>query len=353
MTRTLFTSARWKLTLWYVLAIVMLCMIFSSLFYIQTSQTLEREYNQLEIRVQEREMMLFPDGSTLPYDKMVFRRIQPEDLAFARKQILLQLIVSNAFIITGFAILAYFFAGKTLEPIKRVHDQQQRFIGDAAHELKTPITALRSSLEVNLMDKKITGSSRTILKENLEEVIDLENLSERLLQLAKTQGDSSKKALFSLQDSLTKALKTLQPLAKKKALTIESHWTKKPLQIFADQSRITELWMILLENAIKFSCEKQNISIQVSQTRHQAIVKIKDSGIGIAQEEIPFIFDRFYRSDTSRNKNTTGYGLGLALAKQILDEEKGLISVDSRLGTGSTFRVSLPLANQKENNSAT
>ncbi len=101
--------------------------------------------------------------------------------------------------------------------------------------------------------------------------------------------------------------------------------------------------MILLDNAIKYSKETPNILISIKQDSRKAVVQIKDEGIGIKASDLPHIFNRFYRADTSRSKSTEGYGLGLSIAKQIVDRHKGSINVSSTPGEGSLITVSLPI----------
>lgn len=343
MKEALFESARWRLTAWYVLIIVLLCLTFSGLFYMQTSLTLDREYGQLEIRVQEREAHYFINVSKTPDDDaLVFQRISPEDLQIVKQNILARLIFINAFMIVGFGGIAFVLAGITLEPIRKVHRQQERFITDAAHELKTPITALRSSLEVNLMDKKLQNNCRSILKENLEEVLDLENLSERLLRLAKRENTTEKKPLL-LTEILKKSQKSLTGSLKKKHITIVNK-IASDLRLLGQENELQELFTILLDNAIKYSPEKTQITVTGEKTPQEVVLKFQDQGIGIAQEDMPYIFDRFYRADKARTKKIHGFGLGLSLAKQITESYQGNIRVASQEGKGSTFRLSFPVS---------
>ena len=222
-------------------------------------------------------------------------------------------------------------------------EEQKRFIGDAAHELKTPITALKTSLEVNLMDKDLDTKSHNILRENLEDVASLESLTKSLLHLARLDGQQSKFSEINLTEIIDRAIKHVRPLAKKKNVTLNTNQISQKLMIKGDKEMILDLLLIFLDNAIKFSPEKSQISLIVKPLANQVVIKIKDTGIGIAKHHLPHIFDRFYRVDQARsNSDEGGHGLGLAVAKQIIDQHHGSVSVKSEVGKGTTFTIKLP-----------
>ena len=131
-------------------------------------------------------------------------------------------------------------------------------------------------------------------------------------------------------------------MAKKKEIKIANEVSK--LSTKADKISIIELIVILLDNAIKYSPKKSVVVISSELQRNKVVLSVSDKGVGISYKDLPHLFDRFYRADSSRNKSEVeGYGLGLAIAKEIIDKHKGTISVRSILGKGSTFTVSLPL----------
>jgi signal transduction histidine kinase len=140
---------------------------------------------------------------------------------------------------------------------------------------------------------------------------------------------------------LESAIKKIKPLAQKKLITIELTGADVSAEIITEE--ITKLCVILLENAIKYSPKKSLVNIETQQNRTEAIIKISDSGIGISQKDMPHIFDRFYRADDARTRtNTSGYGLGLSIAKQIINKHRGTIQVESTVKKGTTFIVRIP-----------
>jgi len=131
-------------------------------------------------------------------------------------------------------------------------------------------------------------------------------------------------------------------LAKKKQITLTTH--KTDCVATADETSITKLLTILLDNAIKYTPEKGRVTLTSEHSDKALQLTVSDTGVGIARQEQPHIFDRFYRADLARTKDkSSGFGLGLAIAKRIVQLHKGKISVESKLGHGSTFTVTLPL----------
>lgn len=332
----MFYSARLKLTAWYLLIIMFISILFSIIVYRIAAVEVERSLRAQQFRIFRQEhpaLGFFPQFHIEP---------PPLDLQLLNEEknrikLILVFIDVAIFVLAGGA--GYFLAGRTLKPIQEMVDEQNRFITDASHELRTPLTALRSEIEVNLRDKNLSlKDAKALLHSNLEEVGNLQVLSDSLLQL--TQFHFQFETL-SLADIIDEAVKKVIPLAKAKQITIEP--TRSSSQVKGDKQTLTQLFVIILDNAIKYSPEGKSIRITAEKTDHSILIHITDQGIGVDKKDIPHIFDRFYRADTSRTKDTTpGYGLGLSIAKKIVEEHAGLISVKSSKAIGSTFTVQLP-----------
>jgi signal transduction histidine kinase len=148
-------------------------------------------------------------------------------------------------------------------------------------------------------------------------------------------------SIISLQPIVEKAITQIDPLLRDKVITL-----KKDIHdgvLFGNADLLTELMAILLDNAVKYSPKATTITISSKIQKKDLIILIKDQGVGINREDIPYIFNRFYRADVSRSKiNVDGYGLGLSIAKKIVDVHKGLITVQSTVNKGTTFTISLP-----------
>jgi signal transduction histidine kinase len=222
-------------------------------------------------------------------------------------------------------------------------DEQNRFITDASHELRTPLTSLRTSIEVNLRNKNLTMTqAKKLIESNLEDVEYLRVLSDGLLRLAYYQ-EPNGNMLFekvSLKEIVENAVDKVKALALDNKIGINSKIEN--LEINGDKKSLTELLVVLLDNAIKYGKQNSSVKINTLKEDGKVIISVSDNGIGIDEKDLPHIFDRFYRAEKSRSKeNVSGYGLGLSIAKKIVELHNGLISVKSEKGKGTTFTVTL------------
>lgn len=333
----MFYSARLKLTAWYLLLIMLISFIFSVVIFVDVNRELDRfehfqELRQGRIREQFGDAQMPPE--TRPYDEQLVYE--------ARSRLIASLVVLNICILAGAGVAGYFLAGRTLNPIKKAVDDQSRFIGDASHELKTPLTTLRSEIEVYLMGKKRTvAESDAILKSNLEEVIRLQGLTDNLMRLTTLENTVSSFEKVNLLSILDNAIRSVNAIAREKKITIQSKGSD--IMVMGNSKSLIQLFTILLENAIKYSNSNTKIVIRTNFFGGVVTVKVVDQGIGIPNEEREKIFDRFYRVDKSRNSSDVpGYGLGLSIAKEIVTMHNGAISCTSTK-KGSTFIVELPV----------
>jgi len=342
----MFGKARLKLTAWYLLIIMLISMGFSVVIYKVLTIELDRFSRLQRLRIERR----LGEGKFVPLESR-FRNtpprvlIDPELAEETKHRLTLFLIVVNSGILFVSGGLAYFLAGKTLRPIKDMVDEQNQFITDASHELKTPLTSLKSAMEVHLRDKHLSlKDAKTLIRENITEVNKLQSLSEGLLQLAQYQkpNNQTKFEKVSLASIIRKSIQKVKPQAMKKAITIEDK--SQDFEFEGDQYGLSDLLVILLDNAVKYSQKGKSVTITSERTGGSLLITVSDQGIGIDQKDLPHIFDRFYRADSARSKDETeGYGLGLSIAKKIVDNHHGAITVESKLGKGSTFTVRLPV----------
>jgi len=258
-----------------------------------------------------------------------------------RKRFTVYLILINTGIAAMTGVLGYFLAGKTLQPIQRMVDEQMRFIGDASHELRTPLTALKTSLEVNLRDTQMSvKSARQVLADALHDVDRLQSLSDQLLELAQYERPVGTFHMEQIDVTtvLTNAVRTVSPLADAKTISIHTHFLDAV--VYGNAESLTHLFIILLENAVKYSHEKSNIHIESTKQNNRIIVTVRDHGIGMDTKDLPHIFDRFYRADGARTHNAeSGYGLGLSIAKQIIDTHNARVDIQSTKGKGTSISI--------------
>ncbi|MCX6816853.1 MAG: HAMP domain-containing sensor histidine kinase [Candidatus Beckwithbacteria bacterium] len=333
----MFKQARIKLTVWYLLIIMIVSVFFSVGIYQVITSELNRVERMHRLQLEDR----LPNP--LPPERF---RLDPDLIKETETRLKLFLILINLIILTGSAAAAYFLSGKTLQSIKVMVDEQSRFITDSSHELRTPLTALKSEIEVNLRDKQLNliGAKKLLLS-NLEEVNNLQVLSDNLIKLTQYQKGRNDLIIskISLASIVAPALKKANVSAKNKKIIVINK--TKNLNLKGNQSTLVEMLTIFLDNAIKYSPAKSKVTITSLATDGHVLITISDQGIGISQKDIPHLFDRFFRADQSRSKtNISGYGLGLAIAKQIIERHHGSIKVHSRLREGTTFTIKLPIS---------
>lgn len=333
----MFKAARFKLTAWYLLIITVICVAFSATLYRVLTAEFDRFAKIQRIRLESR-LPLPPVPRTMIY-------IDPDLVEETEHRLLYMFIAINSVIVVISGGLAYLLAGKTLKPIQQMLDDQNQFISDSSHELRTPLTSLKSSLEVALRGGKISEEEyRTLIGENLIDVNRLQTLTDRLMQLSKFSQVKSEVQLEKIRLSTVVAdsIRQVSPQAVQKHIKIVDQ--TKDIKLYGSTDHLIELLTVLLENAIKYSANQTEITLSSKRTDGHILLKVADHGIGISDKNLPHIFDRFFRADTARSKDSTsGFGLGLSIAKQIVELHKGSLSVESKLGQGTTFTIKLPI----------
>jgi len=228
-----------------------------------------------------------------------------------------------------------------LERLARYHEQMIRFTADASHELRGPLAAMRAAVEVALQQRRTAEDYRESLELLGEQCQHLTDLVNKLLLLARADAGQIEleRLPVDLAALVTEAVETYRPLADEKGVTLvwigsRSVWCR------GDRMRLSQLVMNLLDNALKYTEPEGTIELKLSPEGSHARLTVEDTGIGIAAERLPFIFDRFYQIDQSRSDG--GVGLGLSICRWVAAAHQGSIDVASQPGRGSAFRVTLP-----------
>jgi signal transduction histidine kinase len=233
-----------------------------------------------------------------------------------------------------------------LANLQQAFTSQRAFLADAAHELKTPVTIVKSTIQSLLQRPRSAEEYRDGIEAALEDIERLEKLVHSMLRLARAEQWASGSLrrdleVIDLTSTCELSVAHLRPLAEARKLKLELQRDGSP-RLHADAEDLELVWANLLENAIQYSPAGSSVKMTVVGVDAGAEVSVKDSGQGIPAAEIPFIFDRFRRADTSRARNTGGYGLGLAISKAIVEAYGGTIRVESEVGIGTTMTVRLP-----------
>lgn len=230
-----------------------------------------------------------------------------------------------------------------LARLQEAFARERRFIADASHELKTPLTSINANAQ---MLARWGDRDETLRKESLQTIADesaaLAGMINGMLTLAKAEsGEQIPKEALSLGSAVRDALAALQTRIEEKGLSLLVEIEEPAPRIFADASLIRQLVTNLVDNAVKFTAAG-TISVGVSGLAGKAVLEVRDTGAGIAQSDIPLIFDRFYRADPARTRTVPGTGLGLAIVRSIARVHDATIDVQSEPGRGTTFRVAFP-----------
>ena len=237
----------------------------------------------------------------------------------------------------------WWLGGMAMQPVRQAYDQLQRFTANASHELRSPLTAIMSNAQAALLLDDDSQQFR--LEKIIKNVRSMRALVSNLLLLARHSGQLAPESLqeIDLTSLLQKLADSYASQAAAKDLELKIYLPKQSVKLKADPDLLYQAVDNLLSNACKYTPAKRQIQLRLSTRSHRAIVQVADSGIGIPEKDLPHIFERFYRVDTERSKITGSYGLGLAIAQQLVETHGGKISVSSQLGQGTTFTIQLPL----------
>jgi two-component system sensor histidine kinase CiaH len=241
--------------------------------------------------------------------------------------------------------ISKFFANKSIEPIKDAFDKQKQFIADASHELRTPLAVISTNVDVLLSNREDNINNQLKWLYYIKsEVERMTKLTQDLLYL--TQMDYSDiKMIFSnfnLSDAVENVILTMEAVIFENNISLQ-YDIEPSLRAYGNSEQIKQVVMILLDNALKYTNAKGTVNVTLKKYQNNILFSVVNTGIGIPEEYIDKIFDRFYCIDKARSRNKVGYGLGLAIAKSIVEQHRGKISVKSVLDESTTFSVELPI----------
>jgi signal transduction histidine kinase len=229
--------------------------------------------------------------------------------------------------------------------LQKSGESQRRFVDYAAHEMQTPLTVLQANVEVTLHKARTIEEYREALLANLEQVERLITLARELLALSRLSGDSSPVHLTSIEVApLLKELEDeLTVLAADREISITLRTEPVPA-VLGDPHWLKQLFINLMDNAIRYTREGGAVTVSLQRDGKNVAIAVKDTGIGIEPEQLPHLFERFYRTDTARERHSGGTGLGLAIVMEIARAHRGTVVVESQVGQGSIFTFRLPSA---------
>jgi signal transduction histidine kinase len=222
----------------------------------------------------------------------------------------------------------------------------KQFTGDASHELRGPLSYIRMVAELALRKSKADKESRKAFEEIVAECAKAAALLEDMLTLARADSGDHNIAMepVDLVKLLNEVCDKIRPLADAQRQTLTTQVdSQDPVEVMADDSSLSRLFWILIDNAVKYTPMEGSIELRLTSAHGQVIVTVKDNGVGIAEADLPFIFERFFRADPSRSQ-VDGTGLGLAIAKWIAELHHSHLSASSEVGKGTSFEIAFPHA---------
>jgi signal transduction histidine kinase len=236
-----------------------------------------------------------------------------------------------------------YMAGRAVRPVRDSFDKQRAFVADASHELKTPLTLIRADTEVVLYRGRIDPDDRKLIEHVLAETDRMDAVLSDLLLVARL--DASKLEVstepFDLSVVLSESVERFRLRVSAKDINLEVQTTGQ-LPVRGDPKRTGQILAVLLDNAVRFTPSGGRITVDGQLQTGWAEVSVRDTGPGIAPEHLPRIFDRFYRAEEARTRNSGGTGLGLAIARDLARAQKGDIQAENAKGGGTVFRLVLP-----------
>ncbi|WP_100487750.1 sensor histidine kinase [Sporolactobacillus pectinivorans] len=246
-------------------------------------------------------------------------------------------------------IIAHFLARRAVLPVKRNFEKQRAFVADASHEMRTPLSVFSASLEFFEAEEKgrLSESSKETLVDLKAEVKDMDKLISQLLSLARADnhGLTAEKKTFPLIRMIRPMITFYKQRSIDEGKVFTGNIPEKEVYLLANPLEIKQLFTIFLDNALKYTkkYDRIELSIWINSDKKRLNFSVKDSGIGIAKEEREHVFERFYRVEKGRARQSGGSGLGLSIASEIVSAYKGTITTDSAMELGTTFTVSLPV----------
>jgi signal transduction histidine kinase len=251
------------------------------------------------------------------------------------------LIFSDTLLLFLTVFISYFLARMTLAPLEDTYQKQKRFIADAAHELRTPLAVLKAGEEVLLQQERTIEEYKRFTTESLDEVNRLIGLSNDLLHLAQQADLKQQHERVSLSNIVHRQCESMRLYAQTKHVELSLHLDEHVF-ILGRSNDLSRLILNLLKNAIDYNKQNGTVRVSLIEKDTKVVLTIEDTGIGISPKDIPHIFERFYKADSSRTQNASGSGLGLSIAREIVEEHKGSIYLESRLGAGTVCTVRFP-----------
>jgi len=339
----IFHSARIKLTFFYFAVLAVFCLLLTFGVRAVTMYELDRGDDARSGTIHQLFERYTGIGDVrvlgIPGDRY-YDSAQAKQADAIRRNLNRDLLLIDLVLLTGGAVLSYWYAGRTLRPIARAHEQQKRFTSDASHELRTPLAAMKLENEIFLRSKHFSEKeARELITSNLEEVARLEQLAGNLLALSRYEQGPVAHAPVRVDELTSEAVERMR--RRKEAAKVRFIQDIQPARVDVNRESIVELLTILLDNAVKYGPAKGPVEITGRMEGEQYAVRVRDHGPGVSDEDLPHIFERMYRGDKARSAKVPGHGIGLSLAQQIAAANEATLTAANAADGGAEFTLTL------------
>ena len=277
-----------------------------------------------------------------------------EEIEAAESELSTILIVGGMFTLVLIGLGGFWLTRKAIEPIEASFLQLKQFTADASHELRSPLTAIKASVDImRTHPERVHPKDVKKLEAISGATMQMSQTLEDLLFLARADADSDlpvkarKLAPVSLNQILQNCFVLLEPLANEKKIVFQSKF-RDEVKILGDMAQLSRLFSNLLENALQYTPDEGRVSLDLYKQNRFAVVSVRDTGIGIAPDQVSKVFDRFWRANKARSRRKGGTGLGLAISQAIAKRHGGKISVTSELNIGTCFLVRIPILDTRK-----
>ncbi len=298
---------------------------------------------RVEGRLRQLTLPVYREGRLLGY-LQVAASLTPVETPL--RQLQLFLVVGVPLTLAAIAGTGWLLGGAAMQPIRQSYEQLQQFTADASHELRAPLAGIVSNAQVGLMEP-VDLQEQTLRLQTISEVAEsMGVLVGHLLFLARHEGQLPPEArrAVDLVDLLEAIAAEFKQQAASKHLALITDLPTHPLQVLIEPDLLRQSVINLLSNAYCYTPSGGQVMLQLVTQPRSVVIRVQDTGIGIAEADLSRIFDRFYRVDKIRSRQTGGFGLGLAIARQIVEAHGGKLTVVSQVGQGSCFEIRLPLS---------
>jgi len=342
----LFHSARLKLTAFYFATLVVFCVVLS----VSAHEFIEHELDRGVSAQQGVAGRLFqqygdqgdsslPSG-IIPFGNRYFTNAVRDQSQVTRQNLTRDLVLIDVALLAVAAYVSYWYAGRTLKPIEEAHEQQKRFTSDASHELRTPLASMKLENEVFLRQKTFSEKdARELIASNLEEVGRLDRLATNLLALNRYEHGDMSHAVVPVREMVDAAIERVRK--GRAAHKVRFVQDIVPATVDINRESLTELLTLLLDNAVKYGGKDGTVEVGGMLADETYIVTVRDHGPGIAEDDLPHLFERMYRGDKARSSKVPGHGIGLSLARQIAEVNDAQLTAANAPGGGAVFTLTL------------